>query len=166
MPLIFTISSSENSLLPSTRMDSTGKGFEGSTTTCCLLTAGAGFLRTGGTAETSAAANRSIPTVRRTGTLIGRLSRPQELQILLIMTTAREDTMKLFRLLLAAGLAAVPALAQRHTLAQFNPQTEEGKVLQAISTEQDGNRKLALLEEFVSKYPKHEATSWVLYQMQ
>jgi tetratricopeptide (TPR) repeat protein len=74
--------------------------------------------------------------------------------------------MKLFRLLLAVGLAAVPALAERHTLAQFNPQTEEGKVLQAISTEQDGNRKLALMEEFASKYPKHEATSWVLYQMQ
>src|SRR3954447_23130552 len=88
MPLILTISSSENCLLPSTRMDSTGKGFEGSTTTCCLLAAGAGFLRTGGTAETTAAANRTIPTVRRTGTLIGRLSRPPELQILLIMTTA------------------------------------------------------------------------------
>ena len=74
--------------------------------------------------------------------------------------------MRLFRLMLAVGLAAVPALAQRHNLSQFTTQTDEGKALQAISTEQDVNRKLGLMEEFASKYPKHEATSWVLYQMQ
>jgi len=82
------------------------------------------------------------------------------------MTTALEYTMMLFRLMLAVSLAAFPALAERHNLSQFTTQTDEGKALQAISTEQDVNRKLALMEEFASKYPKHEGTSWVLYQMQ
>ncbi|HYO82602.1 MAG TPA: hypothetical protein VES20_14455 [Bryobacteraceae bacterium] len=69
---------------------------------------------------------------------------------------------------LVAFLAAcaVLACAQRHKLGEINTETEEGKVLQAIGSEEDAGRKLQLMESFVSKYGKHAAAGWVWSQLQ
>src|SRR5947208_1999005 len=61
---------------------------------------------------------------------------------------------------------AVFADAQRHKLATINTDTPEGKALQDIGTESDPGKKLALMEDFVQKYPKHDGTPWLLAQMQ
>lgn len=61
---------------------------------------------------------------------------------------------------------AHPGWAQRQRLASINAESPEGQALQAISTEADQARKLALMEDFVAKFPKNEGTPWVLSQMQ
>lgn len=63
-------------------------------------------------------------------------------------------------LLLSVGTAA----AQRHQLT-INAETPEGQVLQQIGNESDQAKKLALLEEFATKYPKHDGIAWVYEQM-
>ncbi|HBY61876.1 MAG TPA: hypothetical protein DEH78_18815, partial [Solibacterales bacterium] len=57
------------------------------------------------------------------------------------------------------------AHAQRHKLT-INAETPEGQLLQQIGTEEDAAKKLALLEDFAAKFPKHEAAAWVYAQMQ
>src|SRR5688572_19890391 len=74
--------------------------------------------------------------------------------------------MKLRVLTLAMVLVAGQAVAQRHKIGEINTETEEGKVLQAIGTEADAARKMQLMEEFVTKFPKHEGAGWVLSQLQ
>lgn len=69
-------------------------------------------------------------------------------------------------LLLVVLSLAVPAPAQRHKLAAINAETEEGKILQSIGQEADPTKKLALMEEFVTKFPTHAASGWVYTQMQ
>jgi hypothetical protein len=69
-------------------------------------------------------------------------------------------------MLIAVLLVAGTAEAQRHQLSSINAETPEGKDLQAIGTESDAAKKLALMEQFVAQHPKHEATGWVLTQMQ
>ncbi|MDX2151669.1 MAG: hypothetical protein SFV54_13105 [Bryobacteraceae bacterium] len=64
-------------------------------------------------------------------------------------------------LLIGSGVAS----AQRHKLT-INAETPEGQLLQQIGTEADPAKKLGMLEEFASKYPKHEAAAWVYAQMQ
>lgn len=66
---------------------------------------------------------------------------------------------------LGLALAVIPAAAQRHKLT-INAETPEGQLLQNIGTEQDPTKKLALLEEFEAKHPKHEAIAWVYAQLQ
>ncbi|HYI92123.1 MAG TPA: hypothetical protein VEX68_01135 [Bryobacteraceae bacterium] len=68
--------------------------------------------------------------------------------------------------LITVLVLAGACLAQRHKLAAINAETEEGKMLQAISQETDASKKLALMEEFASKFPKHDATGWVYTQLQ
>jgi hypothetical protein len=67
---------------------------------------------------------------------------------------------------LIALVLAGTAAAQRHKLASINAETPEGQALQAIGTEADPAKKLALMEQFAAKYGKHEAAGWVLSQMQ
>lgn len=61
-----------------------------------------------------------------------------------------------FRLSFVLGLwAALGAQAQSGSY-QINTETPEGKLLQQASQEGDETRQLALYEEFLAKYPKHE----------
>jgi hypothetical protein len=55
--------------------------------------------------------------------------------------------------------------AQRHTLGEVNAETPEGQMLQQIGQEQDGAKKLELMEQFVAKHPGHEGAPWVLEQL-
>src|SRR5688572_16823497 len=74
--------------------------------------------------------------------------------------------MKSFVLIAAAVLLAGSATAQRHKIGSINAETEEGKFLQGIATEEDAARKVALMEGFVGKFGKHEAAGWVWSQLQ
>jgi tetratricopeptide (TPR) repeat protein len=74
--------------------------------------------------------------------------------------------MKIAYLFTAVLLATTSAPAQRHKLSAIVTSTPEGKILQQIGQENDPARKIALLEEFASAYPKHDAYGWVLSQMQ
>ncbi|HOL73851.1 MAG TPA: hypothetical protein PKW45_20570, partial [Bryobacteraceae bacterium] len=60
-------------------------------------------------------------------------------------------------------LAVWTANAQRHAIT-INTETPEGALLQQIGQESDQTKKIALLEQFASQYPKHEGTPWV-YEM-
>ncbi len=63
-------------------------------------------------------------------------------------------------------LAAMPAAGQRHKISEINAETEEGKILQAIATEESAGRKQAMMDHFIERWPKHEAFGWVLSQLQ
>jgi tetratricopeptide (TPR) repeat protein len=69
-------------------------------------------------------------------------------------------------LIVALALIASQAAAQRHKIGEINTETEEGKFLQSIGTEEDPARKVQLMEAFVGKYGKHEAAGWVWSQLQ
>jgi hypothetical protein len=56
------------------------------------------------------------------------------------------------------------AQAQRHQLT-INAETPEGALLQQIGQESDDAKKLTLMEDFASKFPKHEGAPWVYEQM-
>jgi tetratricopeptide (TPR) repeat protein len=74
--------------------------------------------------------------------------------------------MRLGIVIVTALVLACAANGQRHKLAAINAETPEGKALQAIGTESDTAKKLALMEQFVTEFGKHEAAGWVLSQMQ
>jgi len=61
-------------------------------------------------------------------------------------------------------LAGVPATSQRHKFT-INTETPEGQLLAQIGQEEDAAKKLGLLEQFASQFPKHEGAAWVLSQM-
>lgn len=65
---------------------------------------------------------------------------------------------------LLTALLAAPGWAQEHKLT-INAETPEGQVLAQIGQEADEAKKLALMEDFAAKYPKHEAIAWVYEQM-
>ena len=65
---------------------------------------------------------------------------------------------------LIVALLAGPAWAQRHKLT-INAETPEGQLLAQIGQEQDAGKKLAMMEDFAARYPKHEAAGWVYEQM-
>jgi hypothetical protein len=71
-------------------------------------------------------------------------------------------TIVFLTLIVLAGTAS----AQRHKLASINAETPEGKLLQSIATEADAAKKLEMMEQFANEFAKHEATGWVLSQMQ
>ncbi|HLG98404.1 MAG TPA: hypothetical protein VKX49_18955 [Bryobacteraceae bacterium] len=58
-----------------------------------------------------------------------------------------------------------PLLAQRQNFT-INVGTPEGQQLQAIGQEADEAKKTALMEDFLSKYPKHEGAPWVAGQLE
>jgi tetratricopeptide (TPR) repeat protein len=48
----------------------------------------------------------------------------------------------------------------------FNPSTPEGQILQSLGQETDDTKKISLAEDFLAKYPKHEAAGWVAAQLE
>jgi hypothetical protein len=48
----------------------------------------------------------------------------------------------------------------------FNPSTPEGQILQSLGQETDDTKKISLAEDFLAKYPKHEAAGWVASQLE
>ena len=73
--------------------------------------------------------------------------------------------MKRIVLIVTAVVFTGVAGAQRHKIGVLNAETEEGKVLQGMATEEDPARKVQLMEGFVAKYGKHEAVGWVYSQL-
>lgn len=71
--------------------------------------------------------------------------------------------MKTWVLVLALMLVAAAAAQRRQII--INAETPEGQILQQIGQEADDAKKLALMEQFVAQYPKHEAAAWVYSQM-
>lgn len=69
--------------------------------------------------------------------------------------------MKITAIVLSVLVAAQLAMPQRHKPGTINTETPEGALLQQIGTEQDEAKKMALLEDFAGKYPKHEGINWV-----
>ena len=72
--------------------------------------------------------------------------------------------MRNLTLMVAWLLASTLATAQRSKLT-INAETPEGQLLQQIGQESDESKKLALLEQFAAKFPKHEGLAWVYGQM-
>jgi len=64
------------------------------------------------------------------------------------------------RWLFASALIVLPAFSQPASLI-INPGTPDGAALQAIASENDEAKKVALEEDFVAKYPKSEGAGWV-----
>jgi len=60
---------------------------------------------------------------------------------------------------------ALSGWAQCHKLAEVNASSPEGQLLQQAGQESDSAKKLALLEQFASQYPQHEAVGWVYEQL-
>jgi hypothetical protein len=69
-------------------------------------------------------------------------------------------------LFLLALPCVLPVLAQEKQSFTINTGTPEGQALQAIGQETDDGRKISLSEDFLSKYPKHEAAGWVASQLE
>src|ERR1700735_2705587 len=69
-------------------------------------------------------------------------------------------------LVLLALPCALPVLAQEKQNFVFNPTTPEGQILQALGQETEDARKGSLGEDFLAKYPKHEAAGWVAAQVE
>jgi hypothetical protein len=59
-----------------------------------------------------------------------------------------------------------PVLAQEKLNYVFNPGSPEGQILQALGQETDDARKVSLGQDFLAKYPKHEAAGWVAGQLE
>jgi hypothetical protein len=57
-------------------------------------------------------------------------------------------------------------LAQEKQNFVFNPGTPEGQILQNLGQESDDARKVSLGQEFLTKFPKHEAAGWVAAQVE
>jgi hypothetical protein len=59
--------------------------------------------------------------------------------------------------LLGLVLLVLPAAAQEQKQHfTINVSTPEGQMLQSIGQESDDDKKLALAQDFLDKYPKHE----------
>jgi tetratricopeptide (TPR) repeat protein len=68
--------------------------------------------------------------------------------------------------LLGLVLLMLPATAQEQKQHfTINVGTPEGQMLQAIGQEPDDQKKLALAQDFLDKYPKHEGAGWVASQV-
>src|SRR6266481_4853864 len=67
---------------------------------------------------------------------------------------------------LLLALFVFSAAAQQRKHFTINTGTPEGAILQSIGQESDEPKKLALMHDFISKYPKDEGVGWVYDQMQ
>lgn len=74
--------------------------------------------------------------------------------------------MRFSAIALSLVLAAGTASAQRFRMDDVNTETPEGKEIQQIGTESDEAKKLALMEQFVAKFPKDKAVGWMYEHMQ
>ena len=70
------------------------------------------------------------------------------------------------RYLLTLVLLVLPAVAQQRQNFTINVATPEGQMLQSIGQEPDEAKRVALMQEFLEKYPKHEGAGWVCVQLQ
>src|SRR5947209_18265108 len=70
---------------------------------------------------------------------------------------------KAFAVIVLLGLSSSAQPPHKLTV---NSETEEGRLLQQIEQQSDPAKQQALLEQFVTKYPKHEAAAWVYGQLQ
>ena len=70
------------------------------------------------------------------------------------------------RYLVALVLLVLPVVAQQHQNFTINVGTPEGQLLQSIGQEADEAKKVALMQEFLDKYPMHEGAGWVCVQLQ
>jgi hypothetical protein len=70
------------------------------------------------------------------------------------------------RYLVALVLLVLPAVAQQRQNFTINVGTPEGQMLQSIGQEPDEAKKVALMQEFMDKYPTHEGAGWVCVQLQ
>ena len=70
------------------------------------------------------------------------------------------------RYVLPLLLLVLSAIAQQTQNFTINVGTPEGQMLQNIGQEADEAKKVALMEEFLNKYPKHEGAGWVAFQLQ
>ena len=61
-------------------------------------------------------------------------------------------------------VAALPFNAQRQGIT-IDTATPEGRLLQQVREESDDAKKVALMEQFLAQYPKHEGAVWVCSQM-
>ena len=68
-------------------------------------------------------------------------------------------------LAISALLASLAAAQQRHKLV-INAETPEGQILQQIGQESDDTKKVALIDDYLAKYPQHEGVTWALGQSQ
>jgi hypothetical protein len=73
--------------------------------------------------------------------------------------------MRLTRVFAAGFLGALCALAQSGGF-QINSETPEGKLLQQAGQESDEAKQLAMYEEFIAKYPKHEGVPYAYNHLQ
>jgi tetratricopeptide (TPR) repeat protein len=69
------------------------------------------------------------------------------------------------RCAIALIFLVLPALAQRQNF-NVNVGTPEGQILQQIGEQTDEAKKIALMEDFLTKYPKHEGAAWVCGQLE
>ena len=73
--------------------------------------------------------------------------------------------MKTLITLFAFMLAGGNGWAQCHKIGEVNTASPEGQLLQQAGQESDNAKKMALLEQFASQYPQHEAIGWVYEQL-
>src|SRR3984957_1152263 len=69
-------------------------------------------------------------------------------------------------LVLLALPCVLPVVAQEKQNFVFNPGTPEGQILQSLGQETDDARRVTLAQDFLAKYPKHEAAGWVAAQLE
>src|ERR1700683_2519160 len=67
-------------------------------------------------------------------------------------------------LLVFPGVLSLTAQEKQNFV--FNPSTPEGQILQALGQETDDLKKVSLAQDFLAKYPKHEAAGWVAAQLE
>ena len=82
-------------------------------------------------------------------------------RLLSVVRSVRNRSVALFVSLAFAAAAQLPS----HKLV-IDTSTPEGELLQQIATQTEDAKKLAAMEQFVSKYPSHEALTWVYGQLQ
>jgi tetratricopeptide (TPR) repeat protein len=70
------------------------------------------------------------------------------------------------RYLVTLVLLVLPAVAQQRQNFTINVGTPEGQLLQNIGQEADEAKKVAMMQEFMDKYPMHEGAGWVCVQLQ
>jgi len=67
-------------------------------------------------------------------------------------------------LLVLPGVVSLTAQEKQNFV--INVGTPEGQILQSLGQETDDARKISLAQDFLAKYPKHEAAGWVAAQLE
>jgi hypothetical protein len=67
-------------------------------------------------------------------------------------------------LLVFPGVLSLTAQEKQNFV--FNPSSPEGQILQQLGQETEDLKKISLAEDFLGKYPKHEAAGWVAAQLE